>query len=161
MKNPKHKIQNPKQYRKSQIQNPKMTQIPNSKQPKYDLEERTLEFLKKVIRLCKKLPYDIINSEIIKQLIRAVGSIGANYREANESISKKDLFFWIDKHNKFSSREVKQVIKNPKSKIQNSKLLVDGPVAARRKAKERYYRLPIFLRAFLYFVNRYFLQLDL
>lgn len=79
-----------------------MTEIKNLKQ--YDLEDRTLEFLKNVIRLCKKLPRDTINIEIIKQLIRSSGSVGANYREANESISKKDLSLRI----KISRKEAKE-----------------------------------------------------
>ena len=66
-----------------------MNKSQNSKQ--YDLEERTLKFLQNVIKLCKKLPRDTVNIELIRQLIRAAGSVGANYREANESISKKDL----------------------------------------------------------------------
>lgn len=66
----------------------KQLQNPNKK---YDLEDRTLEFFRKVIHLCKKLPKDTINIEIIKQLIRSAGSIGANYREANQSISKRDF----------------------------------------------------------------------
>jgi len=52
----------------------------------YDLEERTLEFAKGIIRLCKKLPKDTINVRLISQLIDASGSIGANYREANEAL---------------------------------------------------------------------------
>lgn len=58
---------------------------------KRDLEERTLEFAKNVIHLCKKLPQNTINFELIKQLIRSACSIGANYREANEKLSKKDF----------------------------------------------------------------------
>jgi four helix bundle protein len=57
----------------------------------FDLEERTLEFAKRVIRLCKKLSRDSINRELIGQLIRASGSVGANYREANDALSKKDF----------------------------------------------------------------------
>ena len=57
----------------------------------YDLEERTLEFAKKTINLCKKLPKDIINIKLIGQLVNASGSVGANYREANEALSKKDF----------------------------------------------------------------------
>lgn len=79
-----------------------MAEIKNSKQ--YDLEDRTLEFLKNTIRLCKKLPRDTVNIEIIKQLIRSSGSVGANYREANESISKKDLGLRI----KISRKEAKE-----------------------------------------------------
>ena len=59
-----------------------MTQAPKTKHS-FDLEERTLEFAKSVIRLCKQLPQKIINKELIPQLIRASGSVGANYREAN------------------------------------------------------------------------------
>jgi len=58
---------------------------------KYDLEERTLKFAQQVIRLTKSLPRNIANIEIIKQLVRASGSVGANYIEANESLSKKDF----------------------------------------------------------------------
>jgi four helix bundle protein len=57
----------------------------------YDLERRTLVFAKSVLRLCKKLPGDIINREIVSQLIRSSGSVGANYREANDALSKKDF----------------------------------------------------------------------
>ncbi|MBN2483738.1 MAG: four helix bundle protein [Candidatus Omnitrophica bacterium] len=57
----------------------------------YDLEKRTLEFAKDVIKLCKMLPKSVISSKIISQLIRSSGSVGANYREANEKLSKKDF----------------------------------------------------------------------
>jgi four helix bundle protein len=57
----------------------------------YNLEERTLEFARGIIRLCKKLPKDTINIKLIGQLIDASSSVGANYREANEKLSKKDF----------------------------------------------------------------------
>ena len=56
-----------------------------------DLEERTTEFAKRVIRLCKELPKDRINNPLVGQIIRSSGSIGANYREANEALGKKDF----------------------------------------------------------------------
>ena len=56
-----------------------------------DLEQRTLEFTKEVIKLCQKLTKNSINNELIRQCIRSAGSVGANYREANEKLSKKDL----------------------------------------------------------------------
>jgi hypothetical protein len=37
----------------------------------FDLEKRTLEFAKNVIRLCKQLPQNVINREIIAQLVDA------------------------------------------------------------------------------------------
>lgn len=57
----------------------------------YDLEQRTLEFSRKIIQLSKKPPFDRINNRLIDQLIRSGTSIGANYREANETDSKKDF----------------------------------------------------------------------
>ncbi|MBN3039682.1 MAG: four helix bundle protein [Candidatus Omnitrophica bacterium] len=57
----------------------------------YDLEERTEKFAKDAIRLCKKISKNTINIELIKQLVRASGSVGANYIEANEALSKKDF----------------------------------------------------------------------
>jgi len=66
-----------------------MNQIPNSKQ--YDLEDRTLLFAKNIRVFVKKLPKTISNFEDGKQLIRSSGSVGANYIEANESLSKKDF----------------------------------------------------------------------
>lgn len=67
----------------------------NSNKPIYDLEERTFEFAKDVRIWVKELPKSIANAEDIKQLIRASGSVGANYIEANESLSKKDFQFRI------------------------------------------------------------------
>ncbi len=46
-------------------------------------------------RQCKKLPLTISNIEDSKQVVRASASIGANYIEANESLSKKDFLFRI------------------------------------------------------------------
>jgi len=57
----------------------------------YDLEERTLEFAKSVRSFVKRLPKTIANLVDIKQLVRASGSVGANYIEANDSLSKKDF----------------------------------------------------------------------
>jgi len=58
---------------------------------KYDLEERTLDFAKQIIRLCKNLPSNTVNFKLIDQIIRSAGSIGANYREANDNLGKKDF----------------------------------------------------------------------
>ena len=79
-----------------------MIQNRNSKQ--YDLEDRTLEFAKKVRKYIKRLPTSIINIEDGKQLIRASGSVGANYIEANESLSKKDFYYRI----KICRKEIKE-----------------------------------------------------
>lgn len=58
---------------------------------KYDLEERTSKFGAEVIKFCKVIPQNTINKPVISQLVRSATSIGANYREANASSSKKDF----------------------------------------------------------------------
>jgi len=71
-----------------------MKESQNSK-PIYDLEERTFRFAKNVRLFIKTLPKTIANIEDIKQVVRASGSIGSNYIEANEALSKKDFVMRI------------------------------------------------------------------
>ena len=71
---------------------------------KYDLEERTTKFGKAVIKLCLKLSKGPINNRLIDQVIGASGSIGANYREANDALGKKDFIQRL----KISRRESKE-----------------------------------------------------
>ena len=71
-----------------------MTKIQNSK-PVYDLEERTFQFAKDVRLFVKTLPNTIANIEDSRQVVKASGSVGANYREANEALSKKDFVMRI------------------------------------------------------------------
>ena len=63
--------------------------------PIYDLEERTLQFAKDVRLFVKTLPKTMADIEDGKQVIKASGSVGANYREANEALSKKDFVMRI------------------------------------------------------------------
>ena len=70
-----------------------MTKTRNPKQ--YDLEDRTSAFAKRVRAFVKKLTKTIANIEDGKQLVKASGSVGANYIEANESLSKKDFIMRI------------------------------------------------------------------
>ncbi len=66
-----------------------MTKIQNSK--RYDLEERTFQFAKSVALYVRQLPPNTPNFEYGKQVIDSSGSVGANYIEANEALSKKDF----------------------------------------------------------------------
>jgi len=61
----------------------------------YDLEDRTFKFAKNVRMLVKNIGKSIANIEDGKQIIRSSGSVGANYIEANESLSKKDFILRI------------------------------------------------------------------
>lgn len=70
-----------------------MPEIRNTKQ--YDLEDRTFKFAKNIFAYTKLFPKGIREMELTKQLIRSAGSIGANYIEANESLSRKDFLMRI------------------------------------------------------------------
>jgi four helix bundle protein len=71
-----------------------------------ELELRTFNFAKDVRLFCRKLKWDTINLEDIKQLVRSSGSIGANYIEANENLGKADLKMRI----RISRKEAKESV---------------------------------------------------
>lgn len=73
---------------------------------KFDLEERTTEFAKRVVRLCVSLPKNSINNRLAGQAVGSAGSVGANYREANDALGKKDLAMRM----KISRKEAKETI---------------------------------------------------
>ncbi len=95
----------------------------STKKP-YELEERTFLFAKEVRLFIKTLKYSIANNEDSKQVVRSSGSIGANYIEANESLSKKDFLhrvkisrkeakettYWLKLINETNTLENKQII---------------------------------------------------
>jgi four helix bundle protein len=56
-----------------------------------DLEDRTFQFADGVRRFIKQLPRTLANTEDVRQLVRASGSIAANWIEADEALSKKDF----------------------------------------------------------------------
>ena len=56
-----------------------------------DLEERTYEFAANVRAFVRRLPRTICNLEDVRQLVRASGSVAANYIEADEAMSDKDF----------------------------------------------------------------------
>src|SRR5437667_12607045 len=67
---------------------------PNNDSPgrhPFDLEERTAIFGEKVVRFSRKIPRHPTNDRLIDQLVGCGTSVGANYREANEGVSKKDF----------------------------------------------------------------------
>lgn len=80
-----------------------MNADPENAKP-YDLEERTVVFAELSRAFVKRLPRTISNIEDARQFIRASGSVGANYIEANEAIGKKDFVMKI----KICRREAKE-----------------------------------------------------
>jgi len=80
-----------------------MTETKNSK---FDLETRTFEFAKAVRKYAKSIKLTPLNIDDIKQVIRSSGSVGANYIEANESLSPKDFLHRV----KISRKEAKETL---------------------------------------------------
>jgi len=72
---------------RSAIQSPMFEE--NSK--RFDLEERTFQFARRTRVFVKTLAMTIANVEDGRQVIRSSGSVGANYIEGNEALSKKDF----------------------------------------------------------------------
>lgn len=72
----------------------------------FDFEIRTTEFAKRIIRLCKAMPQNAINIRLISQIVGSAGSIGANYREANDALGDKDFGHRL----KISRKEAKETL---------------------------------------------------
>ena len=60
-----------------------------------DLEDRTFLFAESVRAFVKQLPRTITNTEDVRQLVRASGSVAANWIEADEALSKKDFLMRV------------------------------------------------------------------
>ncbi len=69
-----------------------------------DLEDRTFRFAESVRTFVKQLPRSLSNAEDVRQLVRASGSVAANWIEANEALSKKDFLMRV----KISRKEAKE-----------------------------------------------------
>jgi len=71
--------------------------LPSGRHP-FDLEERTAVFGEAIVRFVKRIPRGIQhpeNNRLVDQIVGAATSIGANYCEANDCVSKKDFLFTI------------------------------------------------------------------
>jgi len=93
---------------------------------KYDLEERTARFGENIIDFVKRLPQDVINKPLISQLVRSATSVGANYREANQVISKKDFrnkIYICRKEANETQHWLRMILKSNPEKIEECKNL--------------------------------------
>ncbi len=90
-------------------------------------------------------------------------SINADIIDKNN----KDLTFWTDKHNKYASREVLDILNKERKQLDSPQkntiveASITGPQdSARRWVKDKFYlRTPLFVRPLLYFIYRYFIRL--
>jgi len=95
----------------------------------YDLEERTARFGEAVIDFAKTIPQNPVTNRLISQLVGAGTSVGANYVEADDSVSKKDFLKSIGTCRK-EARETKHFLRMiaravPELKLQARELWID------------------------------------
>jgi four helix bundle protein len=92
----------------------------------YDLEERTARFGEAIIDFAKTIPQSAVTNRIINELVGSGTSVGANYVEADDAVSKKKFLKSIGTCKK-EAREVKHFLRmavraNPELKSQARKL---------------------------------------
>ena len=78
--------------------------------PVYDLEERTARFGEAVVDSARAIPRDPVTDRIINQLVGAGTSVGANYVEADDSVSKKEFLKCVGTCKK-EARETKHFLR--------------------------------------------------
>src|SRR5216117_4568155 len=76
----------------------------------YDLEDRTARFGEAIIDFAKTIPQNPVTNRIISQLVGAGTSVGANYVEADDAVSKKDFLKSIGTCRK-EARETKHFLR--------------------------------------------------
>jgi four helix bundle protein len=102
---------------------------PNGKRA-YDLEERTARFGEAIIDFAKTIPQNAVTNRIITQLVGAGTSIGANYVEADDAVSKKEFLKNIGTCRK-EARETKHFLRMivralPELKAQARRLWIEA-----------------------------------
>jgi four helix bundle protein len=81
-------------YSEPAVASPRLEEAPHgngTSQRPFDLEERTAQFGEAIVRFSKKIPRSPTNNRLIDQLVGCGTSVGANYCEADERVSKKDF----------------------------------------------------------------------
>ena len=72
----------------------------------YNLEDRLLKFSRSVVVLLRSFKVTIRNDNMIRQLLKSATSVGANYSEANGTLTKKEFANRIS----ICRREVRETI---------------------------------------------------
>jgi four helix bundle protein len=76
----------------------------------YALEERTARFGEAVIDFARMIPQDAVTNRIGSQLVGAATSVGTNYVEADDAVSKKEFLKSIGTCRK-EARETKHFLR--------------------------------------------------
>lgn len=91
-----------------------------------------------------------------RTIVSSIDVIEANYDR------QKNLVLWTTKHNSYSTREAVEflIAKHNLAKVDTVANLFGTSTERKRWIKEKiYFRMPLFVRPFLYFFYRYFFQL--
>ncbi|HKS31572.1 MAG TPA: four helix bundle protein [Chthoniobacterales bacterium] len=96
----------------------------------YDLEERMARFGEAIIDFANTIPQNPVTDRLIRQLVGAGTSVGANYVEADDSLSKKDFLKNIGTCRK-EARETKHFLRMiaravPELKLQARELWIEA-----------------------------------
>lgn len=96
----------------------------------YDLEERTARFGEDIIDFAKTIPQTPVTNRLIGQIVGAATSVGANYLEADDAVSKKEFLKNIGTCRK-EARETKHFLRMivravPESKSRARKLWLEA-----------------------------------
>jgi glycosyltransferase involved in cell wall biosynthesis len=79
-----------------------------------------------------------------------------------DNANEASISFWIDKHNRFATEQAREELKRRQHQWEGYLLcprLMGNPDERVLWLKQHWYRMPIFVRPFLYFFYRYFLRL--
>lgn len=90
--------------------------------PAYDLEERTAKFGEAIIEFCQSLVETSVTKPLISQIVRSGTSVGANYCEADDAVSRKEFMLKIgtckkeSKETRFWLRMIAKAVPGSRSK---------------------------------------------
>jgi glycosyltransferase involved in cell wall biosynthesis len=116
------------------------------------------------LRLVRRDSVEVDHSELVDFRLKVRGSTGYLAGAIIESNKKENnIDFWIDKHQRFSSRMAVEEILRRSGNLSWSfqPKLFGNPDERITWLKDRWYRLPLFLRPFLYFIFRYFIRMGI
>ena len=97
-------------------------QVPGGERPAYDLEERTAKFGEAIIEFCQSLTETSVTRPLISQIVRSGTSVGANYCEADDAVSRKEFMLKIgtckkeSKETRFWLRMIAKAVPGSRSK---------------------------------------------
>ena len=111
-----------------------------------------------ILRLFKKGKARSEQRQMDEHIVLLEGKVGKLKNDFIDD-NKKDLTWWIEKHNNYASREANEKM-NYELKIMNNEGKIEGQAGRKRWLKNNfYYKMPMFLRACMYFCYRYFFRL--